>query len=85
MKTDNENTVRGLGVLLALDTYQGMSDEEINSIITYKENVAYSKGNRNALSSQAMINVMDNKKTMDELFSRVSNVVNYKKGEVPNE
>ena len=79
MKTENENTVRGLGVLLALGTYQGMSDEEIDSIITYKENMAYKKGNMDALSSQAMINVMDNKKTMDELFSRVSNVVNYKR------
>lgn len=78
MQTNNENTMRELGILLALDTYQGMSDEEIDTIIKYRENVAYNKGNMDALSSQAMINVMDNKKTMNELFARVSNVLNYR-------
>lgn len=85
MPTENENVVRGLGTLLALDTYQGMSDEEIESIITYKENMAYSRGNSEALASQAMINVMDNKKRMDALFDRVSRMVNYKEREVSNE
>jgi hypothetical protein len=81
MTTENENTMRELGVLLALDTYQGMSDEEIDSIIKYKENIAYNRGNSDALSSQAMINVMDNKRIMDELFSRVERVLNYKREE----
>lgn len=85
MPTENENVVRGLGTLLALDTYQGMSDEEIETIITYKENMAYSRGNSDALSSQAMINVMDNKKRMDAMFDRAARMVNYKEREVSNE
>lgn len=75
-----ENDVRGIGVLLALDTYQGMSDDEIESIITYKTNMAYRKGNNDALSSQSMMNVMENKKRMDSLFDRVANMINYDKG-----
>ena len=85
MQTENENVVRGLGTLLALDTYQGMSDEEIDRIITYRENMAYSRGNSDALASQAMINVMDNKKRMDSMFDRAARMINYKEEEVPNE
>lgn len=82
MTTNNENAPRGIGVLLSLNTYQGMTDEEIESIITHKCNMAYDKGNMDALASQSMINVMDNKKRMDELFSRVDSMVNYNRTEV---
>ena len=82
MTTNNENSPRGIGILLSLDTYQGMTDEEIESIITHKCNMAYDKGNMDALASQSMVNVMENKKRMDALFSRVDSMVNYKGTEV---
>ena len=82
MTTNNENSPRGIGVLLSLNTYQGMTDEEIESIIAHKCNMAYDKGNMKALASQSMINVMDNKRRMNELFSRVDNMINYKGTEV---
>lgn len=42
MTTDNEviEYVRDINVLLELDTYQGMSDAEIQSIIDYEASVA---------------------------------------------
>ena len=82
MTTSNENSPRGIGVLLSLNTYQGMTDEEIESIIAHKCNMAYDKGNMDAIASQSMINVMDNKRRMNELFSRVDNMINYKGTEV---
>lgn len=75
MTTENQNVARGIGILLALDTYQGMSDEEIESIITYKCNMAYAKGNGDAVSSQAMANLMDSKRKSDAMFARIANVV----------
>lgn len=75
MTTENQNVARGIGVLLALDTYQGMSDEEIESIITYKCNMAYAKGNSDAVSSQAMVNLMDSKRKSDAMFARIANVI----------
>ena len=85
MQTENETIERGLGILLSLNTYQGMSDKEIESIITYKCNMAYAKGNSDALSSQAMINLLDNKKKSDAMFGRVANMINYNKGGSVNE
>lgn len=85
MQTENENIARGLGVLLSLNTYQGMSDEEIESIITYKSNMAYAKGNSDAVSSQAMINLLDNRKKSDAMFGRIANMINYDKGGTDNE
>ena len=80
MQTENENVERGLGILLGLNTYQGMSDKEIESIITYKCNMAYAKGNSDAVSSQAMINLLDNRKKADAMFGRIANMLNYEKG-----
>lgn len=75
MTTENQNVARGIGVLLSLNTYQGMSDEEIDSIITYKCNMAYARGNADAVSSQAMVNLMDSKRKSDAMFARIANVV----------
>lgn len=85
MQTENENVERGLGILLSLNTYQGMSDKEIESIITYKCNMAYAKGNNDAVSSQAMINLLDNRKKSDAMFGRIANMINYEKGGNANE
>jgi hypothetical protein len=56
MTTDN-NEPRTIEELLRLDTYQGMSDAEIDMIIEREKNIAYSNGNRDAINSQAYINV----------------------------
>lgn len=85
MQTENENVERGLGILLSLNTYQGMSDKEIESIITYKCNMAYAKGNSDAVSSQAMINLLDNRKKSDAMFGRIANMINYDKGGATDE
>ena len=76
MTTSNDKK-RALGTLLSLKTYQGMSDEEIEMIITYKTNEAYSKGNRDAVNSQAMINILENKKKIENMFTRVEGVLGY--------
>lgn len=78
MTTENQNVARGIGVLLSLGTYQGMSDEEIESIITYKCNMAYAKGNSDAVNSQAMANLMDSKRRSDAMFARIANVIQSK-------
>lgn len=56
MTTEN-NEPRTIEELLRLDTYQGMSDAEIDMIIEREKNIAYSRGNRDALNTQAYINV----------------------------
>lgn len=76
MTTDNAEK-RALGTLLTLETYQGMSDEEIETIITYKTNEAYAKGNRDAINSQGMMNVLENKKKVNDMFARVESVLRY--------
>lgn len=43
MTTDDKNT-RSIGELLKLETYQGMSDEEIELIIAHKTKVEYNRG-----------------------------------------
>lgn len=51
-----------LDELLTHDTYQGMSDEEIELIIAWKMSIAYARGNSDAINSQRMINVLDARK-----------------------
>lgn len=50
-----ENNPRGLGELLSMDTYQGMTDEEIQMIIDNEKNKAYNAGNLAALESETSI------------------------------
>lgn len=51
-----------LNELLTHDTYQGMTDEEIELIIAWKMSIAYARGNSDAINSQRMINVLDARK-----------------------
>ena len=51
-----------LNELLTHDTYQGMSDEEIELIIAWKMSAAYARGNSDAINSQRMMNVLDARK-----------------------
>ena len=56
MPTENENQVqepRPLGTLLSLDTYQGMTDEEIHTIIRYKIQEALNAANLQAMSQES--------------------------------
>ena len=57
MTTDNNNSPRDIGVLLSLETYQGMTDEEIDLVINYKVTTevmrAIGEGNR-AMSTLVM-------------------------------
>ena len=55
-------TPRDLNTLLALNTYQDMSDEEIESIITYKTTYAYNNGINSAnvaATGQALQDIID--------------------------
>ena len=55
MTTEETNLIpikRDIGVLLSLDTYQGMTDEEIDSIIEFKCNLARQEG-ANAAETKA--------------------------------
>lgn len=58
MTTDGEviEYVRDINVLLELDTYQGMSDAEIQSIIDYKVSVAEQDAAANARIDMAAEN-----------------------------
>ena len=56
MPTENENQVqepRPLGTLLSLDTYQGMTDLEIDTIISYKIQEALTTANLQAMSQES--------------------------------
>lgn len=48
--------VRDINVLLELDTYQGMSDAEIQSIIDYRVSVAVEEATNNAHIDEAATN-----------------------------
>lgn len=50
-----ENNPRGLGELLSMDTYQEMTDAEIQMIIDHEKNKAYNAGNLDALKSETSI------------------------------
>ncbi len=70
-----ENNPRGLGELLSMDTYQGMTDEEIQMIIDDKVNSAYAKGNRDAVDSQSFINLEESKKRSEAVTQQAMNVL----------
>lgn len=76
MTTNNEqNETRPLGELLALKTYQDMTDEEIEMVINWRESNAYSRGNSDALNSQAMMNVLDHKRKNDALSKQIESMI----------
>ena len=74
MTTDNNET-RTIEELLRLDTYQGMSDAEIDMIIEHEKNIAYSNGNRDAINSQAYINVQRHSDICLSIASRCMDMV----------
>lgn len=71
--TTSEN--RSLNELLKLGTYQGMNDEEIETIISWRESNAYSRGNRDAISSQGMINMQEYAKRNAAMCSRIESMI----------
>lgn len=44
MTTNEESTIRPIEDLLKLNSYSLMSDDEIDAVIAYKQQIAYSEG-----------------------------------------
>jgi hypothetical protein len=84
MTTENENvaerTPRTIQELLNLDTYQGMTDEEIQSLIDYYQQVGYDTALGTAqisIWSEAAQKIVDGSEAHHaELLSMVESVVN---------
>ena len=72
---------RTLDVLLSLDTYQGMTDEEIQTIIDYEKEMAYGRGtiDTDAMSREQsrlqMIN--DNRNMLASMQVMIQSLVGY--------
>lgn len=64
-----------LDELLTHDTYQGMSDEEIELIIAWKMSAAYARGNSDAIQSQGMINAQAAKKRSLDNAQRIEDMI----------
>jgi hypothetical protein len=77
MTTENTNTARDLNTLLNLDTYQGMTDEEIELILNYKieskvrERIIEASKTINTLKMEALLqqNVESSQRAMSMLQS----------------
>lgn len=80
VKMETESA-RPLGELLSLETYQGMSDLEIDTIIAHRLKDAYARGQLDAVHSQAMTNLEERERRYSELFARMQDVVKYEKSE----
>ncbi len=84
MTTENENvaeqTQRTVQELLNLDTYQGMTDEEIQSLIDYYQQVGYDTALGTAqisIWSDAAQTIVDGSEAQHaELLSMVESIVN---------
>lgn len=84
MTTENENvaeqTSRTVQELLNLDTYQGMTDEEIQSLIDYYQQVGYDTALGTAqisIWSDAAQTIVDGSEAHHaELLSMVESIVN---------
>lgn len=70
-----ENSPRGLGELLSLDTYQGMTDEEIQMIIDNEKNKAYNAGNLDALKSETSIAIQAAHRQYDAVSQKAVDVL----------
>ena len=78
--TNTTETNRDVSELLKLDTYQGMTDAEIESIITYKKALAVSSAfTENSERFIAECNKLDDdfKKQKDLLDSICANVIKF--------
>jgi hypothetical protein len=77
MTTENTNTARDLNTLLNLDTYQGMTDEEIELVINYKieskvrEQIIEASKTLNTLKMEAILqqNIESSQRAMSMLQS----------------
>ena len=84
MTTENENvaeqTQRTVQELLGLDTYQGMTDDEIQSLIDYYQQVGYDTALGTAqisIWSDAAQTIVDGSEAQHaELLSMVESIVN---------
>ena len=77
MTTENTNTARDLNTILNLDTYQGMTDEEIEMILNYKieskvrERIIEASKTINTLKMEALLqqNIESSQRAMSMLQS----------------
>lgn len=74
-------TTRTVAELLELGTYQGMTDEEIESIMEHKEHMSYESGYLAAASQERTDRnaqmIADNLATGESLRSMVESLVGY--------
>lgn len=75
MTIENDNVPRALGTLLSMQSFQDMSDEEITLIIAHKENMAYTKGMSDAVATQAMKTVEDNRNRTRAIYDRMARMI----------
>lgn len=79
-ETTTEQTPRTVQQLLSLDTYQGMTDEEIQSLIDYYQRLGYDTALGTAqisIWSQAAQTIVDGSEAQHaELMAVVESVVN---------
>ena len=77
-----EVTTRDIATLLALETYQGMTDEEIQSIIDYKMRYAFDAGASSAAAAattEAMNEMLErNDRLMRSMSDVVESLVSYR-------
>lgn len=83
MPTENENLqpiVRDVNVLLTLDTYQGMSDEEIELVIDFKIqealNSAENTAKQNAIAGSAQAQIDAYSSMADDAHDVLQSVLN---------
>lgn len=85
MTTENENLtpiVRPIEILLSLDTYQGMTDEEIESVLKWKVEQYVSSADHVAFinSQTEMLNDLAtrNQAILDASIERLNRELNYR-------
>lgn len=75
--TPNTSTVRPVLDLLKLNTFQGMNDAEIQSIIDYRVKAAYTDTQSNSYRVQAQAVIEETQNMMAELSSNNADVLKY--------
>lgn len=70
--SDEETTQRSVQELLKLDTYQGMSDDEIQSIVDYRSKTSYTQGKADARTAAIDAGYESLKATSETAYQSIS-------------
>ena len=85
--TTEVNEPRDINILLALETYQGMTDEEIESIISYKVNAAVSDrellARITAITQKSEQCIADNRASAQRALDMIESIVRTQLPTVP--